>query len=259
MFPLRCEQSNKLPNGVKGPFSMLDQPATRIAMKPFLLFAFLFSGLTQVAAEPLPHALSAQKEVFRTWFPGMYTNARAAQNLTAQGIDAGSASQGMRLHIVPVDLPAFGEVVYYAEWQSMSDATNISRQRFYVLREEPAREALRLELHIFDPSKAERNAQAAGAYADVSRIADFTPADMFPLPGCDIFFKVEAGQFRGAMDRGECDLPDTDPPLYSWTNMVLAQNSFWYTDGWYVDATDEAHFLMTKGRWVEFEKAALAD
>jgi len=174
--------------------------------------------------------------------------------LTDQNIVAGSASKQLRLHITRVDLPAFGDIVFYAEWQDFTDPTDIHRQRFYVLREEPQREELRLELHIFDPAKVERNAEALGAHLNPSQLADFTPADMFPLPGCDIFFQVEGRQFRGEMDRGACELPETEPPLYSYTRMLLGPESFWYKDGWYNAATDQPAQLMTSGRWVEFEK-----
>ena len=222
-------------------------------MNWFFGLALLFAA-PAAASGPLPHTLSEQQSVFASWFLGSYSNQSTAAFLAGQGVEAGAASRETILHIAPVELPAFGEVVFYAEWQDATDPSVITRQRFYVLREDRARGNLRLELHVFDPGKADQNAQAAGAYDDPSRVADFTPADMFPLPGCDIFFRVEGRQFRGAMDRGTCAIPDTDPPVYSWTNMVLGPDSFWYTDGWFVAATDEPHLLMSNGRWVEFEK-----
>ena len=220
------------------------------------VLTLLFVGnMAAAQAEPLPYAPSDQKAVFAGWFAGSYTNERAVTSLTAQGIDAGAATRDTVLHIAPVALPAFGHTVFYAEWQDGDDPSVITRQRFYVLRQDHERAALRLELHVFDPRKPERNAQAAGAYGDPSRVSDFTPADMFPLPGCDIFFQVEGRQFRGAMDRGTCEIPDTDPAVYSWTNMILGPESFWYKDGWFVAATDEPQTLMSNGYWVEFEKA----
>ena len=73
---------------------------------------------------------------------------------------------------------------------------------------------IRLDLFIFNPALTEKNTRARGAYADPSRVAQFTPDDMVQLEGatCDIYFHRKGKQFRGEMKRGACAFAVDDAP-----------------------------------------------
>ncbi len=186
---------------------------------------------------------------FASWWPGTYDN--------AQQVDASNAADGApmatRLHIRAVDLPAFGEHVVYAEWQALDDPDRVLRQRFYSFELDRERGAARLNLHIFPPAP-EFVARTRGAHLDPAKVADLTPADMVPLPGCDVYFTWTGTQFEGAMDKGACafKVPGTDVDIYSWSQMRRSDNEFAYLDGWFYP-NGEIYQRMSND-WYVFER-----
>jgi hypothetical protein len=174
-----------------------------------------------------------------------------------------------RLHIRRVDLPAFGPRAFYAEWLSASDG-RVLRQRIYALSID-ADGRWRLALHIWPAERADFVARTAGAWRKPQRLAGVTPADMVPLPGCDILFEAvdEASRARaeraarpqereawyGEMHRSACAIPSpgTDRAVYSWTRMWRGFDALAYRDGWYF-ATDDAPYREFSPGWYEFRR-----
>lgn len=205
-------------------------------------------GVVPVGARA--ESLESQFDRFLSWWPGTYDNG-------AQVGGGASAGQGAniptRLIIKKVPVPAFGEHVYYAEWQALDEPDTVTRQRFYGFEIEEGREALRLNLHIFPPDEDFR-ARTRGALDDPSRVADLTPKDMVPLTGCDVYFTWTGAIFEGAMDKGACAFPapGTETPIYSWSQMRLTDRSFDYLDGWF--NLDGTIYQRMSDNWYVFNR-----
>lgn len=201
-----------------------------------------------VSAEPS----ESQWRDFLSWWPGEYDNTRQVMEQQATAEDTGDVNTHQRLIIQPVEAPAFGDAVFYAEWQAYDDPTNVMRQRFYAMERDG--DTFRLNLHIFPPDSA-FVARTAGAYKDPSKLDKLTPADMVPLTGCDVFFAPEgASAFSGAMVKQDCafDAPGTDVPIYSWSQMRLTPTAFQYLDGWF--NTDGTTYMRLAPDWYVFDK-----
>ena len=185
---------------------------------------------------------------FLAWWPGTY-----ATKVTMETDDENFVAN-RSLHIRRVELPSFGAEVFYAEWQDADQPESILRQRLYAFEREE--DTFRLNLHIFPPDP-EFQARTAGAHLDPSKLDGVTPEDMFPLSGCDVFFKWEGSEFTGAMKKGACafDAPETGVPIYSWSQMRLQADSFSYLDGWY-RASDDTIYWQPSSQWFDFRKKA---
>jgi hypothetical protein len=190
------------------------------------------SCLTVFLAMSFSHAalaedLESQFQRFLSWWPGAYDN-------LAQAEASPESVSPVRLYLQPVDLPAFGPEVVYGEWQDANDPSKIVRQRFYGFEIDYARQALRLNLHIFPPAP-DFVEKTKGAHETPAKVADITPADMVPLPGCDVYFTWQGDHFAGTMDKGACafQAPGTTDDIYSWSQMRLTESTFEYLDGWF--------------------------
>lgn len=171
--------------------------------------------------------LESQFARFLSWWPGTYDN-------MAQVEASPDSFTPVRLHLQPVEVAAFGPEVVYGEWQDAEEASKVLRQRFYGFEIDRQRQALRLNLHIFPPGP-DFIEQTRGAHIDPSKVAGLTPADMVPLPGCDVYFTWQGDHFAGTMDKGACafKVPGTDDDIYSWSQMRLTATTFEYLDGWF--------------------------
>jgi hypothetical protein len=200
----------------------------------------------------LPHSRRhqiwrAQFLKFLSWWPGTYDN-------WAQADADASSITPVLLHLQPVKAPAFGQQVVYGEWQHRDDKFRVIRQRFYSFEIDHGREAIRLNLHIFSRGRRTLSKRTRGAYRDPSKVQALTPADMIPLPGCDVYFTWQGDHFSGAMDQGSCAFkaPGTTDDIYSWSQMRLTATSFEYLDGWF--NPDGSVYRVLSDDWYVFER-----
>lgn len=207
-----------------------------------LTLAVALGSLTPATARDL----ESQFAQFLAWWPGTYDN-------SAQALSSGETVTPIRLHLQPVDLPAFGSHVVYGEWQDLSAGSKVIRQRFYAFDIDRSRQALRLQLHIFPPAP-DFIERTRGAYRDRSKVEGLTPADMIPLLGCDVFFHWQGDHFAGAMKKGACafQAPGTTDDIYSWSQMRLTADSFEYLDGWF--NPDGSVYRVLADDWYIFER-----
>lgn len=218
---------------------------TRRELRVSYLLAQIIVLLT-VSGMSRAQTLDEQFALFLSWWPGTYDN-------VAQVTAAPDGVRAIRLQLQPVTLPAFGTRVLYAEWHDLQQPATVLRQRFYAFSIDAERQVLRLNLHIFPPDPA-FSARTSGAHDNPEKIADVTPADMFPLPGCDVFFTWQDDHFAGAMDKGSCAFtaPGTTDEIYSWSQMRLTAETFAYLDGWFYP--DGRVYRVLDDDWRVFER-----
>ncbi len=171
--------------------------------------------------------LQADFELFLKWFPGRYDNALQVRQ---QSADYNAPSEkNYRRHSIfrRVDLPAFGDVVFYAEQYRDGDPQNIYRQRIYELSLVPERGAFRLRVHIPKDVEALR-----GAYRDTSLLIGLTPEAATVWEGCDVFWIRIEDRFEGSLDEGTCRFysPRYEAEVKLEETLTLTENALWFAD-----------------------------
>jgi len=223
-----------------------------------LFFALLMFATTRVlvAQEPSLIAkqqqLDAQWNVFLSHWEGSYDNNRQVQEQIERGVHADSRNRHTTLVIKKIELPAFGDHVFYGEWQAYGKPNKVTRQRIYnFVRENDS--TFRMNLHIF-PMDSIFKAKTSGAHLHPEKLKSISPKDMYPLAGCDVFFKPGQNHFQGAMKKGDCsfEAPNTGTPIYSWSQMKLTGDTFEYLDGWF--NLDGSIYYEISKEWYIFDK-----
>lgn len=210
------------------------------------------SALTALVAPTAGATTEAKAEAwadYLSWWPGAYDNTAQVMEQRA-GPEPDKVNTHQRLFIRRVNLPAFGDHVFYAEWQDYDDPSKVMRQRFYAMELEGG--VQRLNLHIF-PNDPDFVARTVGAHKDPRKLEGVTPADMVPLKGCDVFFEWTGSDFTGAMKKRDCAFPAPDgTPIYSWSQMKLDSSAFSYLDGWFHE--DDSVYMRLAHHWYVFDK-----
>jgi CpeT/CpcT family (DUF1001) len=191
------------------------------------------SALAQQAAAPAPitarNVLDKDMGLMLQWFPGRYDN--DLQVYFDGELSTPEANRNNRIHsiFVPVTLPAFGPNVFYVEQYADGDPTKIYRQRIYRFSADYIENAVKLE--IFAPSSEQATAMR-GAYADPTKLAALTPANMTLYPGCDVFWRRQENQFIGYMKPGACRVASrrSGKTLVITDDLVLTDHSIWIKD-----------------------------
>jgi len=212
------------------------------------------------SSSPAPAGSSgAVFERFVAGWAGHYDNRRQYSAQLASGMPEAQRNPSLELQIVRIDAPAFGPRAFYAEWFAPDAAATPVRQRIYAFEHDAASGAVVLRLHIF-PTDAAFVARTAGAWRNPARLRSLTPADMAPLPGCDVWFRPAGGSFAGEafageMEKGRCRFPSFEDPsreIYSWSQMSKTDRVFSYKDGWF--NLDGSVYRSWAPEWYVFEK-----
>jgi len=149
---------------------------------------------------PLPQAVQEKDfRLFLSWFEGEFDSNEQVAFADELGIPKDAVPERIHSIFHKVDLPTFGEHVFYVEQYLDGDPDNIYRQRLYSFSLDPEEQAIRLVIHIPpDP------AALAGAHRDPAKLAGLTPATTRTMPGCDVFWRRRGDAFLGDMKPGAC-------------------------------------------------------
>ena len=161
------------------------------------------------------------------WFPGVYDNQEQVYFEAEQEVD--EALRHERIHHVfePVDLPAFGEHVFYVQQHLNDDPTQIYRQRIYTFRPDYEEGAIRLTIHI--PNEV---ASLVDAHVDPTKLSGLSPEQTRVLPGCDVFWRRQANHFVGYMTPNACSYVSSESGKRIIFNddLLLTEEALWISD-----------------------------
>lgn len=201
----------------------------RIRFKACLLAGALAAAAgAPGAAQTAPDAVMTRDLAdFLDWFEGRFDNDR--QVFFAADLGVPEYARHERIHSVfrRVDLPAFGEHVFYVEQYSGADAGVIYRQRIYVFTPAPETGEIRLDIHA--PRAPER---LVGAHLDAGLLAGLTPEGATALPQCAVYWRRQENQFVGETRRGECRVVSqrSGQTLLIEDDLVLTPDAIWIRD-----------------------------
>jgi hypothetical protein len=131
-----------------------------------------------------------------------------------------------------VDLPAFGENVYFVKQYLDGDPTKVVRQRIYRFEPNETENAIEVVVYSFPDDEPYKN-----AHLDPSVLTDLTPDTMRTTPGCEGYWVREGDGFNGTMKEGTCRIESErfgKTIIFSGT-MKLTRDEVWLGD----EAVDE--------------------
>lgn len=205
----------------------------------FGLAMIVCGAVSGLASAQLPHShaigdnpsaqavLEADMALMLEWFEGRFDNDREVFFAEAAGIPEEGRNGRIHSIFARVDLPAFGEHVFYVEQYSGNDPDNIYRQRIYTFTADHDANAIRLDIHAPIDVAALR-----GAWRDPSLLAGLTPAATISYPGCEVYWRRRENQFVGETVRGACvvESRQSGRTLVIEDDLVLTPDAIWIRD-----------------------------
>ena len=191
-----------------------------------LLLTVLWVVMTSAHADEAA-VLDKDFQTMMAWFPGVYDNQEQVYFEAEQEVD--EALRHERIHHVfePVDLPAFGEHVFYVQQHLNDDPAQIYRQRIYAFRPDHEEGAIRLTIHI--PNDV---ASLVDAHIDPAKLSDLSPEQTRVLQGCDVFWRRQANHFVGYMTPNACSYVSSESGKRIIFNddLLLTEEALWIID-----------------------------
>jgi hypothetical protein len=221
----------------------------RIATLLLTLSGIISTGAqaaTPGPVEPAPPAAVQEKDfrIFLSWFEGEFDSGEQVAFADELGIPKDAVPERIHSIFKQVDLPAFGEHVFYVEQYLDGDPAKIYRQRLYSFSLDPAEQAIKLVIHIPNDTKV-----LVGAHRDPSKLAGLAPDATRTMPGCDVFWKRRGDAFLGYMKPGAC----TFQSQRSGKTIVVSDDLYLDDDEiWIFDRAED-----TEGNYVYGNKAGI--
>ncbi len=201
-------------------------------MKRFLTLALMFvtpAAMSAAQAQQYTQQAILEKDLalFLDWFPGRYDNSLQVFWEPDRGVPEDERHDRIHSIFRPVDLPAFGEHVFYVEQYGDGDPDKVYRQRIYSFMTDGEENAIRLK--IYTPKKPEK---LRGAYKDPGLLKGLRVRDTTSREGCDVFWRRQANQFIGYMHEGACRFNSErlGKEVVITDNLVLTEDEIWIAD-----------------------------
>ncbi|MGI9225867.1 MAG: chromophore lyase CpcT/CpeT [Woeseiaceae bacterium] len=186
--------------------------------------AILFSANTFADKNDV---LDRDLRTFLEWFPGVYDNQEQVYFEEEQGVPEDERHERIHHTFAQVDLPAFGDNVFYVQQYLDDDPEKIYRQRIYVFTADYEENAIRLAIHT--PHDV---AALVDAHLDPSKLVGLTPEQTRNLPGCDVFWTKRAAEFDGQMKPRACSFVSqrSGKRIIIDDDLVLSKDEIWISD-----------------------------
>lgn len=198
-------------------------------MQPEIFKAFIFSALAlSAAAQADPAAvLDRDMRTLLDWFPGVYDNVEQVYFEGELGVPEDERHERIHHTFAPVDLPAFGENVFYVQQYLDDDPSKIYRQRIYVFTADYDEDAIRLQIHT--PPDVE---SLVDAHLDPTKLDGLTPEQTRHMEGCDVFWRRQANQFIGYMKPEACSFVSqrSGKRIIIDDDLILTNSELWISD-----------------------------
>lgn len=198
-------------------------------MQQILSKVLIFSVLvlsTSALADPAA-VLDRDMRTFLDWFPGVYDNVEQVYFEGELGVPEEERHERIHHTFAPVELPAFGENVFYVQQYLDDDPSKIYRQRLYVFTPDYDENAIRLQIHT--PADV---AALVDAHLDNSKLEGLTPEQTRHMQGCDVFWRRQANQFIGYMKPKACSFVSqrSGKRIIIDDDLLLTENELWISD-----------------------------
>lgn len=161
--------------------------------------------------------------------PGTYDNREQVYFDTRLGVREEARHERLHAIITRVDLPAFGDFVFFLQQSRDNKLTEPHRLRLFSLQPDSEAEAVRMTIYFLEFAKGSEKYRNAHLNPEV--LASLTPSGVVSIEGCDVFWRREAGQFHGAMEEATCRWRSEEfGPVVSDYQLYLTQDALWERD-----------------------------
>ncbi len=169
--------------------------------------------------------LQADLALMTSWFAGRFDNHLQVAQQKAAGVE--EPHEHIHSIFAPVELPAFGEHVYYVTQYMDGDPANTYRQRLYTFSADAAENAIVLRIFAFLDDAAYTDAHLAP-----HKLAGLTPDKTRPTPGCEVYWRRVEDHFVGATKEQACKIVSrrSGKTLIISDDLYLDQNQIWIHD-----------------------------
>ena len=199
--------------------------------------AVIVAVVVMVAAPAAAGSLEDDLELMMRWFAGEFDNNQQVQAQKEMEEPPEQPHDWIHSIFTPVDLPAFGDHVFYVEQYMDGDPGKIYRNRLYSFAINEEEQAIQLTIYSFPDAKA-----AVGAHEDPSKLSGASPETLRTVPGCEVYWTLEGDRFLGEMKEDACriDSKRLGKTIIIDDDLVLTEDEIWISDR----AVDE------DGNWV---------
>lgn len=217
---------------------------------------------TATAQETVPRwdPFARDLVILTNWFEGEFDNEEQVWFQEDPRSNTSEVDRHTSYHAINVrlDLPQFGEHVFYVEEYIEDDPSKVIRQRFVTFESDLEAGAIRMQQGFLKDSK-----DYIGAHRDLSRFSNLEPDDVFFMRDlqadnqCDVFWRRVGDQYEGAMIEKGCSLGTTGigPPRYSVFEMILSENKYWRVDSAIRKDNGELHSGYAVDRPIKMRRA----
>lgn len=183
-------------------------------------------------ASSLADHLAADEAELLKWVQGNFTNlaqTKSGANAQADGpVTAENAPDLLYAVFQRVDIPAFDGTVIYLQWPMSAPDGKLQRQRIWVFKADPARNAVMMKFYTLkEPEKW------VDAHLTPAKVRAMTAADVIPYPpACDLPFRRFGDVFIGEIPRGRCKIvsQQTKTAMTINAQTIIGQDKVWYNE-----------------------------
>jgi hypothetical protein len=189
--------------------------------KAIVCFLFVISAVISSSAQNL----KADMTLMMKWFEGRFDN--FAQTVEERESKAEFPHERIHSIFAGVQLPAFGENVFYVQQFMDGDPGKIYRQRLYSFTINKKESAIELKIFTFPDEKAVMNAHLAP-----SKLKGLTIDKMESPAGCEVYWKRDGDKFAGTMKPNACKVVSkrSGKTLIISDDLFLSKDYIWIND-----------------------------
>jgi hypothetical protein len=157
------------------------------------------SGVFAQGQDGLPAARDLQ--VIAELLPGRYDNWNQNYFDARRKLPEPERHERLHTHVVRIEAAVFGPQAFYAEDHLDDDPQKVVRRRVWVFRVDDTTQRLAMRTYWLDDARA---ARYAGALTEARTWVTAALEDFRVVPGCDVYWTRELGQFVGTSEAAQC-------------------------------------------------------
>ena len=161
--------------------------------------------------------------------PGTYDNREQVYFDERLGVPEQVRLERLHSIVARVDLPAFGDSVFFVQQSRNNQLTQPHRLRLWSLQPDNEVGAVRMTIYFLEfQADSEKYIDA---HLNPEVLSQASPDNVVAIEGCDVFWRREAGQFHGSMQAKACRWRSEEfGQVVSDYQLYLSQDSLWMRD-----------------------------
>lgn len=207
----------------------------RYLTKTLVGICVILGGLEPAAADDASNPFARDILILTDWFEGEFDNEEQVWFHYRSGAEG---ELPIRVHTIHkrVDMPSFGDHVFYVEEYRDHDPEKVIRQRLVVFSSDLDENAIRIKQGFFNDASSMR-----GAHLSPEIMESLSHGDVWFMEECDVFVRRKADQFEGRMKAKACVFGKGEKRRYSVHDLTISENKYWRTDQTFLVSDDSFH------------------